>query len=99
MEPIPAALLLAIADGEAGAVAWAELRGLVGRPSRRSGTSGEAALSALEANPEDPVRAEALSQVLAARAYIDAEFGVALTAWRDTAAEHEHTDADHQVGG
>lgn len=87
MEPIPAALLGAVATGAGGEDApdaWVALRTLVRRTSRRSGTAGDAALTALEGSPHDPARAEALSQVLAARAHMDPEFGAALTDWLHT---------------
>lgn len=84
MEPIPVALLGAIAGGsggDSGRDAWASLRALVSRPFRRSGTSGTAALTALERTPSDPDRAQVLSQVLTARADIDPEFETALARW------------------
>ncbi|MCF2531888.1 hypothetical protein [Yinghuangia soli] len=85
MEPIPAAVLGAIAGGaggDSGREAWAALSDLVRQLFRRSGTSGDAALSALEERPDDPKRAEVLSQVLAARAHMDPEFAAALDVWK-----------------
>lgn len=87
MEPISAALLGAIAagaGGDDGPAAWVALRTLVRRTSRRCGTAGDAALTALEQAPHDPAKAEALSQALAARAHMDAEFATALTDWLHT---------------
>ncbi|NUU24955.1 MAG: hypothetical protein HOV68_26135 [Streptomycetaceae bacterium] len=94
MEPISAALLGAIArgaGGDAGHEAWAALRALVRRPSPRSGTSGDAALTALEGAPDDPVRAEVVSQVLSARAHTDPEFGDELAEWARKAAKAAST--------
>jgi hypothetical protein len=90
VERISAALLGAIArgaGGDAGHEVWAALRALVRQPSPRSGTSGDAALTALEETPDDPVRAEVVSQVLAARAHTDPEFGDALAVWVRRASE------------
>lgn len=87
MEPISVALLGAIAagaGGDDGPAAWAELAALVRRASRRSGTAGDAALTALETAPHDRRRAEVLSQALAARAHMDREFETALTDWQST---------------
>ncbi|MGR6997715.1 hypothetical protein ACU686_05720 [Yinghuangia aomiensis] len=69
------------AGGEAGQRAWTALARLVRREFRRSGTSGEAALSALERSPADPHRARSLTQVLEARAHLDAEFAAELAVW------------------
>lgn len=87
MEPIPVALLGAIAagaGGDDGPAAWDALAALVRRASPRSGTAGDAAFTALETAPHDPRRAEALSQALAARAHMDPEFGTALAEWQST---------------
>ncbi|MGW0661908.1 hypothetical protein [Streptodolium elevatio] len=87
MEPIPAVLLGAVATGAGGGDgpdAWVALRALVRQASRRSGTAGDAALTALAQSPHDPVRAESLSQALAARAHMDPEFEAALTDWLHT---------------
>lgn len=102
MEPIPAAMLGAIAGGaggDNGREAWAALCDLVRQPFRRSGTSGDAALSTLDRYPDDPRRAEALSQVLAARAHMDPEFAAALVGWKEFADKVCLPDADSRNAG
>lgn len=86
MDPVPAALLAAVACGacgEAGRQAWAGPSTLVRHPFRRSQDdspateavgSGEAELARLEEAPADPARARALSTALAAWAVVDTDF-------------------------
>ncbi|SEN27259.1 hypothetical protein SAMN05216267_1003155 [Actinacidiphila rubida] len=83
MEPVPAALLAALAGGAgtaAGQQAWEALRALVLRPFRR-GASGADAVTALAEAPGDGARAERLAAALAARAAQDPEFAQAMRAW------------------
>ncbi|MFI5683707.1 hypothetical protein [Streptomyces sp. NPDC051636] len=96
MDPVSVTLLAALASGaagEAGRQAWTGLGALVRRPFRRGdGTdrlpavsSGEAELAALQHDPADPVRAQALSTALAVRAALDAEFQAGLQQWHEQA--------------
>ncbi|MFC4518251.1 hypothetical protein [Streptomyces ehimensis] len=79
------------AGGEIGRQAWAGLRALVRHPFRGDQDtkdvpavgSGEAELVELERTPSDPVRAKALSAVLAARAAADADFRAGLERWSE----------------
>ncbi|MER6911209.1 hypothetical protein ABT354_06010 [Streptomyces sp. NPDC000594] len=96
MDPITAAALAALAgglSGEAGRQAWQGLTTLVRRPfggspaqgAEEGGTpqvsSGEQEIAALEHDPVDPVRAQALATALGVRAALDGEFRVLLDEW------------------
>jgi hypothetical protein len=97
VDPISASVLLALAGGaggEMGRQAWAGLATLVRRPFTRHQhgsdqlskllqpvASGEAELAALQAAPGDAASAEALSEVLMARAKIDQRFHAELQDW------------------
>lgn len=95
MDPITAAALAALAGtigGEAGRHAWQGLTALVSRPFRRSTphgpddgsigiSSGELEAAALESNPTDPLRAQALATALGVRAALDGEFRAQLETW------------------
>ncbi|MBM7168433.1 hypothetical protein JQK87_08395 [Streptomyces sp. G44] len=96
MDPITAAALAALAGGlggEAGRQAWQGLTALVRRPFGRAATeeaegggaprvsSGELEVSALEEDPADPVRAQALATALGVRAALDGEFRGLLDEW------------------
>ncbi|MFD4483499.1 hypothetical protein ACFWPU_46455 [Streptomyces sp. NPDC058471] len=104
MEPVSAALLLALATGGAGAgaaggQAWQGLVALVRRwrgqqdptAEPRAGAAellpAEAEWVALEREPADERRAQALSAALAARAGMDAGFAAALDAWHRQAQQ------------
>lgn len=85
MEPVSAALLVAVAGGAgtaAGEQVWCTLRELVRRPFRR-GEDGPGAdeVAALAEAPDEAARAERLSAVLAARAAEDPVFARALGMW------------------
>ena len=94
MDPVTiGAVLLAIVSGaaeEVGSRLWDGVVALVRRPFRKAGAdragapavpAGEAELAALQRAPGDKQRAEALAEVLLARAGADVEFGQALDAW------------------
>ncbi|MGW0791196.1 hypothetical protein ACWD04_23875 [Streptomyces sp. NPDC002911] len=96
MDPITAATLAALAGGlggEAGRQVWQGLTTLVQRPFRRAETqgtrddrtpqvsSGELEVAALEGDPADPMRAQALATALGVRAALDGEFRVLLDEW------------------
>ncbi|MEU4150472.1 hypothetical protein [Streptomyces sp. NPDC026659] len=96
MDPITAAALAALAGGlggEAGRQAWQGLTALVRRPFGRAATqgaqnngipevsSGELEVSALEGDPADPMRAQALATALGVRAALDGEFRILLDEW------------------
>ncbi|MFE9636993.1 hypothetical protein [Streptomyces sp. NPDC006463] len=93
MDPISVAVLVALAGGAGGEVgkqAWAGLSALVRRPFRHGQGespeapvvgSGEAELARLEQAPDDPTRAQALSDTLAARAAADPDFSAGLQRW------------------
>ncbi|MER5929891.1 hypothetical protein [Streptomyces sp. NPDC002054] len=96
MDPITAAALAALAGGlgsEAGRQAWQGLTALVRRPFQRGAaqgdeaggtsqiSSGELEVAALEAEPADPLRAQALATALGVRAALDGEFRPLLEEW------------------
>ncbi|PHQ50551.1 hypothetical protein BLA24_17190 [Streptomyces cinnamoneus] len=96
MDPITAAALTALAGGlggEAGRQAWQGLAALVRRPFGRAAaqgtqddgtpqvSSGELEVAALEEEPADPMRAQALATALGVRAALDGEFRVLLDEW------------------
>ncbi|MFF8265021.1 hypothetical protein [Streptomyces virginiae] len=101
MEPISAALLLALATGAAGAAgeqSWQGLNGLIRRWRRQGHADVEPAgstemvpagpeLTALEQQPTDENRAQLLSVALAARAGADAGFAAALEHWHRQAQQ------------
>ncbi|MFI8234925.1 hypothetical protein ACIGDI_39635 [Streptomyces sp. NPDC085900] len=101
MEPVSAALLLALATGAAGAAggqSWQSLVTLVrrwrGHAGPETAASGElepvpaqAELTALEGEPANEHRARLLSAALAARAGMDAGFAAALDAWHQEAQQ------------
>ncbi|MCP9958566.1 hypothetical protein [Streptomyces sudanensis] len=96
MDPITAAALAALAGGlggEAGRQAWQGLTALVRRPFGRAATqetqvsgtpqvsTGELEVAALEEDPADLMRAQALATALGVRAALDGEFRVLLDEW------------------
>ncbi|MDK0520447.1 hypothetical protein [Streptomyces sp. ML-6] len=96
MDPITAAALAALAGSigsEAGRQTWQGLTALVRRPFRRGSaqgaeddgapriSSGELEAAALEGDPADPLRAQALATALGVRAALDGEFRVLLEEW------------------
>lgn len=92
MDPISVALLTGLAGGAGGEVGrqvWDGLTALVRGPSRGEAPgvtgTGVVELAALESNPGDTVAAEALSDVLLARAAEDDDFEACLTRWHRTA--------------
>ncbi|WAU82395.1 hypothetical protein O1Q96_23130 [Streptomyces sp. Qhu-G9] len=97
MEPVSAALLLALATGAAGAAGGQSWQGLVALVRRWRGqespsgvvepVSAEAELTSLEQDPADERRAQILSVALAARAGRDAGFAAALEAWHRQAQQ------------
>lgn len=89
MDPVTAAVLLALVSGVAGAAGeqvWSSLRTLVRRPSA-GGTPapGTAELARVEAAPGDLDAARRLLVVLQARAHADPEFGEAWQQWQQQA--------------
>lgn len=92
MEPVSAALLLALATGAAGAAGGQSWQGLVALVRRWRAQAGEPApaeaeLTALEREPADEHRAQLLASALAARAGVDAGFAAALDAWHRQAQQ------------
>ncbi|WHM41114.1 hypothetical protein [Streptomyces sp. BPTC-684] len=102
MEPISAALLLALATGAAGTAGSQSWQGLVALVRRWRGQAGrptgvaagelepapaEVELTLLEREPADECRAQMLSAALAARAGLDAGFAAALDAWHRQAQQ------------
>ena len=102
MEPVSAALLLALATGAAGAAGGQAWQGLVALVRRGRGQTGptagasagelesapaEAELLSLERDPADERRAQMLSAALTARAGMDAGFAAALDAWHRQAQQ------------
>jgi hypothetical protein len=95
MDPISAALLVALASGVGGAAgtqAWAALGSLVRQPFRQADQAPSAEpvpalreLEGLEENPQDMGRAQALAEVLQRRAALDSGFACSLTSWLDEA--------------
>ncbi|MFJ9420272.1 hypothetical protein ACIRPT_39895 [Streptomyces sp. NPDC101227] len=105
MDPISAGLLAALAGGvggELGRQVWAGLGALVRRPFQRvegggqlpAMSPGETELARLEEQPDDPMRAQALSAALTMRAAADTDFRVQLQQWLAQA-----TALVHNVGG
>ncbi|MFD0271364.1 hypothetical protein ACFVGY_33060 [Streptomyces sp. NPDC127106] len=114
MDPISVAVLVALAGGAGGEVgkqAWAGLSALVRRPFRRGQGespeapvvgSGEAELARLEQAPDDPTRAQALSDTLAARAAADPDFSAGLQQWWHEQVKLVRTgdgDVDNEISG
>ncbi|MFD6891725.1 hypothetical protein [Streptomyces sp. NPDC059957] len=102
MEPVSAALLLALATGAAGAAGGQSWEGLVALVRRWRGQDGPvtgvpagvtdvvpagAELTALQQQPADEHRARILSIALAERAGADAGFAAALEAWHQHAQQ------------
>ncbi|MET9149765.1 hypothetical protein ABZX82_00580 [Streptomyces griseoflavus] len=92
MDPISAALLVALvsgAGGAAGTQAWAALGELVRRPFQRADRTEPVPalreLEALEGSPRDTGRAQALAEVLQRRAAHDPDFARSLAAWLEEA--------------
>lgn len=95
MEPVSAALLVALAGGaggELGRQVWAGLSTLVRRPFHRDSSgrtpaisSGEEELARLAEEPDDHHRAQALSTALAVRAAVDEDFRSLLAEWHQQA--------------
>lgn len=105
MDPITAAALAALAGGvggEAGRHVWQGLTALVRRPFRRGESeetlpgvsSSQLELASLEADPTDPMRAQALATALGVRAALDAEFRGLLEEWWQRA---QTTDSGGEV--
>ncbi|MFE2284654.1 hypothetical protein ACFXDJ_10815 [Streptomyces sp. NPDC059443] len=106
MDPITAAALAALAGslgGEAGRQAWQGLAALVRRPFGRATpqvSSGELEVAALETDPADPMRAQALATALGVRAALDGEFGALLEEWWQRArAGSSGGDVHNSIGG
>ncbi|MER5630360.1 hypothetical protein [Streptomyces nitrosporeus] len=96
MEPISAALLVALATGtagEAGRHLWLTLSGLVRRSRGRDAEEGgppalaaaEDELDALVSAPHDEERARRLSEALGRRARSEPAFGAGLAQWHQQA--------------
>ncbi|MFE4699796.1 hypothetical protein ACFRIC_22250 [Streptomyces sp. NPDC056738] len=96
MDPITTAALAALAGGlggEAGRHTWQGLITLVRRPFGLADaqvtpgdrtpqvSSGELEVAALEGDPADPMRAQALATALGVRAALDEEFRLLLDEW------------------
>ncbi|MFJ8269339.1 hypothetical protein ACIQ8G_03030 [Streptomyces sp. NPDC094154] len=96
MDPISAALLVALvsgAGGAAGTQAWAALGRLVRQPFRRADQTlpeepalGIRELEGLEESPQDTGRAQALADALQRRAAHDPDFARSLATWLDKAS-------------
>ena len=109
MDPISAALLVALvsgAGGAAGTQAWAALGRLVRRTFRRADQAEPVPalreLEALEGSPRDTGRAQALADVLQRRAAHDSDFARSLTAWLEEAKAVSSTgfgDVHNTVSG
>lgn len=111
MDPITAATLAALAgglSGEAGRQAWLGLTTLVRRPFQRGSaedgapqiSSGEHEAAALECDPADPLRAQALATALGVRAALDGEFRALLEEWqRQQAAPTSGNVVHNNVSG
>ncbi|MFB7461018.1 hypothetical protein [Streptomyces sp. NPDC056188] len=115
MDPITATALTALASGlggEAGRQAWQGLTALVRRPFGRAATqgtqddgtpqvsSGELEVAALEGDPADPMRAQALATALGVRAALDREFRILLDEWWQLAkASSSGGDVHNSISG
>ncbi|MFE3518380.1 hypothetical protein [Streptomyces sp. NPDC059166] len=110
MDPITAAALAALAGAlgsEAGRQTWQGLTELVRRPFRRSAeqdgspliSSGELEVAALEANPADPVPAQALATALGVRAALDREFRTRLDEWWQHAQTSSGAEVHNSISG
>lgn len=114
MDPITAAALAALAGGlgsEGGRQAWQGLVALVRRPFRRGAgqggddagppgiSSGEREVAALEQDPSDPLRAQALATALGVRAALDGEFGARLEQWWQQARSESGSDVHNTISG
>ncbi|WP_432106038.1 hypothetical protein [Streptomyces sp. bgisy091] len=114
MDPITAAALAALAGAlgsEAGRQTWQGLTELVRRPFRHSAaqgaeqdgspqiSSGELEVTALEANPADPVPAQALATALGVRAALDREFRTLLDEWWQHAQTSSGAEVHNSISG
>lgn len=114
MDPITATALAALAGsigGEAGRQAWQGLTALVSRPFRRGSgqeaegdgasglSSGEVEIAALESDPADPLRAQALATALGVRAALDGEFRARLEEWWRQAQTPSGVVVNNSVSG
>ncbi|MFI5615936.1 hypothetical protein [Streptomyces sp. NPDC051567] len=114
MDPITAAALAALAGGvggEFGRQTWHGLTALVRRPFRRGGapepeggespgiSSGELEIAALENDPADPLRAQALATALGVRAALDGEFRARLEEWWQRAQTTSGGDVHNTISG
>lgn len=114
MDPITAAALTALAGsvgGDAGRSAWQGLTALVRRPFRRGApddglpdgvpgvSSGEPELTALAAQPGDPLRAQALATALGVRAALDGEFRALLEEWWQEARRGAGDEIHNSISG
>ncbi|MEU5977483.1 hypothetical protein [Streptomyces sp. NPDC047315] len=110
MDPITAATLAALAGGlgsEAGRQVWQSLTAIVRRPFGRGAgeggaaqvSSGEVEVAALQGDPTDPVRAQALATALGVRAALDGEFRVLLEEWRRQAEPVAGGDVYNSITG
>ncbi|MEU9608271.1 hypothetical protein [Streptomyces sp. NPDC048057] len=110
MDPITAATLAALAGGlggEAGRQTWQGLAALVRRPFQRGSdegtvddgtpqiSSGEREVAALEDNPADPLRAQALATAIGVRAALDSEFRTLLEEWQQQQAKPASVSTIH----
>ncbi|MGV9690181.1 hypothetical protein ACWDUX_13815 [Streptomyces sp. NPDC003444] len=115
MDPITAAALAALAGGlgsEAGRQIWQGVTELVRRPFHRLGSpqgteqdgalqisSGELEVAALERDPTDPLRAQALATALGVRAALDEEFRVLLEEWWQQAQTTSGSEVHNSISG
>ncbi|MGW2586182.1 hypothetical protein ACWCYZ_33540 [Streptomyces virginiae] len=114
MDPITAAALAALAatiGGEAGRHAWQGLTALVRRPFQRESardleengssgiSSGELEVAALESDPADPLRAQALATALGVRAALEGEFRARLEEWWQEAQTTPGGDVHNTISG
>ncbi|MFI5901822.1 hypothetical protein [Streptomyces cyaneofuscatus] len=114
MDPITAAALAALAGGlggEAGRQAWQGLTALVRRPFGQAATqrtqndgtpqvsSGELEVVALEGDPADPMRAQALATALGVRAALDGEFRGLLDEWWQRTQASSSSDVHNTISG
>ncbi|MDX3760102.1 MULTISPECIES: hypothetical protein [Streptomyces] len=115
MDPITTTALTALAStlgSEAGRQTWQGLTALVRRPFDRAAaqgtqddgtpqvSSGELEVAALEGDPANPMRAQALAAALGVRAALDGEFRVLLDEWWQRAqASSSGGDVHNTISG